>query len=189
MTVHSLVCTLYRRACTLCDPVPLKDFIQSANLPILNLCCVQFSKQNFSSLLSSLNYPLPPPLPFQRPSAEYSHRNSDNCGNLLRQNSLAEVVDNFIEANRKVFQKDISAPNAKYRFHSIKTSISWAGPLTWDVSVYIYCTSVHQRRYILLNFIGAQESIPPSLCSLAGRYDNPIPTRFLYCMYSPHRLF
>ncbi len=30
-----------------------------------------------------------------------------------------------------------------------------------------------------------QESIPSNLCSLAGRYDNPIPTRFL----SPHGLF
>ncbi len=35
-----------------------------------------------------------------------------------------------------------------------------------------------------LNFNGAQESIPrkqfrQAVCSLAGRYDNPIPTRFL----------
>ncbi len=36
---------------------------------------------------------------------------------------------------------------------------------------------------VFLNFLGAQESIPRhwfrQLCSLAGRYDNPIPTRFL----------
>jgi hypothetical protein len=38
---------------------------------------------------------------------------------------------------------------------------------------------------VFLNVYGAQESIPrnefrqASLCSLAGRYDNPIPTRYL----------
>jgi hypothetical protein len=36
---------------------------------------------------------------------------------------------------------------------------------------------------VFLNVYGAQESIPRNkfrqLCSLAGRYDNPIPTRFL----------
>jgi hypothetical protein len=40
-----------------------------------------------------------------------------------------------------------------------------------------------RKGYILLNFDGAQELIPrnqfASLCSLAVRYDNPIPTRFL----------
>jgi hypothetical protein len=38
-------------------------------------------------------------------------------------------------------------------------------------------------RARISNVFGAQESIPrnesASLCSLAGRYDNPIPTRFL----------
>jgi hypothetical protein len=36
---------------------------------------------------------------------------------------------------------------------------------------------------VFLNVYGAQKSIPrinsASLCSLAGQYDNPIPTRFL----------
>ncbi len=53
---------------------------------------------------------------------------------------------------------------------------------------------------VFLNFLGAQESIPKnqfqgidsaSLCSLAGRYDNPIPTRFLayiYCSKIPSQV-
>ncbi len=32
---------------------------------------------------------------------------------------------------------------------------------------------------VFLNVYGAQELISASLCSLAGRYDNPIPTRCL----------
>ncbi len=36
-----------------------------------------------------------------------------------------------------------------------------------------------ESRARILNFKGAQESIPRIQCSLAGRYDNPIPTRFL----------
>jgi hypothetical protein len=42
---------------------------------------------------------------------------------------------------------------------------------------------LRQPEPVFLNFYGAQESIPrnesASLCSLAGRYDNSIPTRFL----------
>ncbi len=41
----------------------------------------------------------------------------------------------------------------------------------------------HWPEPVFLNVYGVQESIPrmnsASLCSLAGRYDNPIPTRFL----------
>jgi hypothetical protein len=48
----------------------------------------------------------------------------------------------------------------------------------------ILCASAsHSAELVFLNFYGAQESIPRidsgSLCSLAGRCDNPIPTRFL----------
>jgi hypothetical protein len=32
---------------------------------------------------------------------------------------------------------------------------------------------------VFLNLHGAQESIPRNECSLAGRYDNPIPPKFL----------
>jgi hypothetical protein len=39
--------------------------------------------------------------------------------------------------------------------------------------------TLYTPETVLLNFEGAQESIPPSRCSLAGRYDNPIPVRFL----------
>ncbi len=51
---------------------------------------------------------------------------------------------------------------------------------------------------VFLNVYGAQESIPRndsaslmSLCSLAGQYDNPIPTQFLApidCLKIPARI-
>jgi hypothetical protein len=31
----------------------------------------------------------------------------------------------------------------------------------------------------IFKFLGAHESIPPAYYSLAGRYDNPVPARFL----------
>ncbi len=50
-----------------------------------------------------------------------------------------------------------------------------------------FCTKIilllTLQQAVFLNFYGAQESIPgnwsASLCSLAGWYDNPIPTQFL----------
>jgi hypothetical protein len=42
----------------------------------------------------------------------------------------------------------------------------------------------HHPETVFLNFYGAQEPIPRNRfrhgpCSLAGQYDNPVPTRFL----------
>jgi hypothetical protein len=52
---------------------------------------------------------------------------------------------------------------------------------------------IEQSEPVCLNIYGAQELIPnsASLCSLAGRYDNPIPTRCLApidCLKIPAQL-
>jgi hypothetical protein len=52
----------------------------------------------------------------------------------------------------------------------------------WNQSLRAIC-STRGTEPVILNFYGAQESIPMNefcqpMC-LAGRYDNPIPTRFL----------
>ena len=55
---------------------------------------------------------------------------------------------------------------------------------------------MEEAEPVFLNVNGAQESIPrnysASLCSLANRYDNPIPTRFLApidCLKIPALLY
>ncbi len=98
----------------------------------------------------------------------------------------------FSDMNMQV--EDFSAGESKQRSYLLFNYLSWAFILLLLILLRIVASMLIFRSCpepVLLNVSGDQESIPvnsASLCSLAGRSDNPIPTRFLApqeCLKNP----